>query len=393
VSRRRAWLLGAMLWSTTSSAQELAHAPTLDARPSEPLRIFGLDLPFRTAPVAGAGEFSVAYHLANTWNPTVALRYPDGRFKVYEADGVLRSVRVRSTTNLGRGWALELATSATMLVDGSSAADALASDRFIEGNHVLFLGQADPFQRRLNGLDSRAGLWFRDRNGDSTRFGQGDAFFGTLDWGVTRTFELLQTPDWLATASVSAVAAVPLNVMNQSLAAGLSPGAVVTRRVWRFFSVTLGAALPMQFDRLGPVGGGNAFIDRDFTIGYRAMLSLNATTAGDVLVSAQAEVRGSTCAMARLGQMGPVDPAQAGAASPYQPGTELQRSANAMRLPAEYFALALVLRPGPRARFPTFALYAQEDWKPLFGTRPLRGLHESDNAQDWAVGLRMTWPW
>lgn len=63
-----------------------------------------------------------------------------------------------------------------------------------------------------------------------------------------------------------------------------------------------------------------------------------------------------------------------------------------MKLAAEYMALAVVVTPGHPSRAPTMAIVFQEDWKPLTGSRPGRFFHESDNAQDWGVGLRLEWP-
>lgn len=383
-------LLGGL--ATRAEEPELTHARTVDARPSEPLRMFGLRVPFKTAPLGEGGSFTLDYHLGNTWNPTTALAYPDHRYRLYEADGVIRQLTVRYAEPLAPGWELELALTSYMLVDGSSPADALASDRFIEWTHGWLVAQHDPFQRRLNGLDSRASIMLRDLNGQTERLKAGDALPGTFDLGLTRYFEVVKRDDWLVTASFAAVVGFPLSRFNEFLAVGVAPGAVVTRRLWRWFSATLAVAVPVQLERVLRVNPGTDFIDRQATAGYRAMFALTATTAGGVRITAELEVQGATPAMASRGQQGPVDPAQVGYASPYLAGTGLQRSANSMRMAAEYMALAVLVTPGHPSRAPTLAIVFQEDWKPLTGSRPGRFFHESDNAQDWGVGLRLEWP-
>lgn len=371
---------------------ELTHARAVDARPAEPLRMFGLRLPFKTAPLGEGGAFTLDYHLGNTWQPTTAVMYPDHRYRLYEADGVIRQLTLRYAQPVAPGWELELALTSFMLVDGSSPADALASDRFIEWTHAWMGYTNDPFQRRLNGLDSRASILLRDLNGQTEQVRAGDALPGTFDVGLTRYLELVKGADWLLTASLNAVVGFPLNRFNEFLSVGVSPGAVVTRRLWRWLSATLAVAVPVQVERVLRVNPGTDFIDRQATVGYRAMFALTATTHGGVRISAELEVQGASPAMASRGQVGPVDPAQVGWASPYLQGTGLQRSANSMSMAAEYLALAVVVTPGHPSRVPTLSLVFQEDWKPLTGSRPGRFFHESDNAQDWGAALRVEWP-
>jgi len=371
---------------------ELTHARTVDARPTEPLRMFGLRMPFKTAELSEGGSFTLDYHLGNTWNPTTAVLYPDHRYRLYEADGVIRQLTLRYAQPLAPGWELEFALTSYMLVDGSSPADAIASDRFIEWTHAWLVAQNDPFQRKLNGLDSRASIMLRDLDGQTEQLKAGDAIPGTFDVGLTRYFDVVKRDDWLVTASLNAVVGFPLNRFNEYLAVGLTPGAVVTRRIWRWFSATLAVAVPTQVDQVLRVNPGTGFIDRTASVGYRGMFALTATTNGGVRISAEIEVQGTSPAMANHGQSGAVDPAQVGYASPYVEGTGLERSGNSMRMAAEYMALAVVVTPGHPSRVPTMSIVFQEDWKPFTGSRLMRGFHESDNAQDWGVGLRLEWP-
>ncbi|HYC87015.1 MAG TPA: hypothetical protein VEB86_17400, partial [Chryseosolibacter sp.] len=128
------------------SLPTIEHSALIDTRPNEPIRIFGMRLPFRITPIAGPSEIAFDAHFGNTWNPSGLLEYqqadepyfskpweatyhppyeevPD-RYQFYSADGVIRSAALTWTRKISNRHEFYGALNANMLVGGDSFIDA-----------------------------------------------------------------------------------------------------------------------------------------------------------------------------------------------------------------------------------------------------------------------------
>ena len=138
-------LLGLTATAEESPGHEHTEAP--DARPNDPLRIFGLRAPFKIGPITSERTFAFQYQAGNTWIPTIALQdlsltvaedTPPARFKLYSANGIIRSASLRVIEKIFPTDELELGLNAFIFAADGAALDAPVSNAFIEGLHRAF---------------------------------------------------------------------------------------------------------------------------------------------------------------------------------------------------------------------------------------------------------------
>jgi hypothetical protein len=352
-------------------------------------------MPFKTGPISTGAELSIDYHLGNTWNPTAALQYPDAAaeslsaHKVYGAAGVFRAANFRFTKRLGDNNEIELALSLFQLVKGNALIDLPASGRAIEAFHSL-TGQYDPFQRRRNGLDSRAFIRFQDSTGARAEVRAGQIFLGTLDLGNTKYFDLIKNERLLVTMPMGAFIGIPLNSFSPYLSVGALAGATGTFRISDRSSFTVGLQATVQHDHVLKLGKATQLLDRPVSAGYRGLLAYNHDSSRGGRLSTGLELQGMTAPLSRHRGSSLVDPETIGVQSGFAAGTDLQHTFRTMIFGSEYVSAFISWRWGRTT--PELTFYIQEDWRlfsgPSFGT--LFG--GADNAQDWGLGLKLRLP-
>lgn len=390
-------VVGVLLSGIARAEVEIAHARAPDARPSEPLRIFGLRLPFKTAPISSDAELTIDYHLGNAWNPTAALQFPNGSAqsppanKVYGAAGVFRSANIRFLKRLGKNDEFDLALSLFKLVKGNALFDAPASNRTIEAFHSL-VGQDDPFQRRRNGLDRRAFVFMQDAKGATAEVRSGRLLWGTLDLGRTRYFELVQSDGFLLSVPLGVFVALPLNGFSPYLAVGALVGATGTVAISTRSSITVGLQATAQNDHVLKLGAATQFLDRPVSAGYRMLVAYNRDSSGGGRVSVGLELQGMTAPLSGHKDSTLVDPQSIGLDSGFVAGTDLSHSFRTMIFGSEYLAAFVSWRAGSAKRTPEVTFYIQEDWRIFTGPQFATGFGGSDNAQDWGLGLQLRLP-
>lgn len=390
-------VIGALVFGVARGQSEIVHARAPDARPSEPLRIFGLRLPFKTGPISSGAELTIDYHLGNTWNPTAALQFPDGSpkssmaNKVYGAAGVFRSANIRFVKRLGSDDEVDVALSLFKLVKGNALLDAPASNRTIEAFHSL-LGQDDPYQRRRNGLDRRAFVFMQDARGATAEVHSGRLLWGTLDVGRTRYFDIVESDHFRLTVPLGVFVAVPLNGFSPYFAVGALVGATGTVAISMLSSLTFGLEATVQDDHALKIGSATQFLDRPVSAGYRMLLAYNGDSLGGGRVSVGLELQGMTSPLSGHQESALVDPESLGLQSGFVSGTDLNHTFRTMVFGSEYVAAFVSWKGSRGEKTPEVTFYVQEDWRILTGPQFGSGFGGSDNAQDWGLGLKLRLP-
>ncbi len=389
-------------------APELTRPP--DGRPTEPTRLFNLRLPFKDSPLANRDELSIDLHEGNTWNPTVALEYPGFHpqspgaplvpvsrappgVKLYAADGVIESEIVRETHRISSTDELEVALNLFRLTQGTSPVDFLASGAFIAWSHTHIFHQNDPDQRALNGLDSRAQIFFHDLRGNTYAIGNGQFFLGTLDLGNTKYVPLVRNFRTQLTLIIGAFSSLPLSSFNSHLSVGASVGLAEAVRIVRGFGFSIAAQISGQDNQFLQLWNGLDYFDQPLEADYRLLFSADYELDGGQRFALGFELQGATAPMSSLPlNAAPVNPAAVGVQTPYNPATKLVDSYRGQLLGSEFISLFLQLRLGRARVAPTIDFYLQEDWTLLFGTQPFLLFRQSNDLQDWGFGVRMREP-
>src|SRR5262249_30415438 len=68
---------GSFAQTADSTVHLVEHAPLIDTRANEPIRILSMRIPFVIAPIEGKHNLSLNFHLGNVWNPSGVLEYPN----------------------------------------------------------------------------------------------------------------------------------------------------------------------------------------------------------------------------------------------------------------------------------------------------------------------------
>jgi hypothetical protein len=302
---------------------------------------------------------------------------------------VFRAANFRFTKRLGDNNEIELALSLFQLVKGNALIDLPASGRAIEAFHSL-TGKYDPFQRRRNGLDSRAFIRFQDSTGARAEVRAGQIFLGTLDLGNTKYFDLIKNERLLVTMPMGAFIGIPLNSFSPYLSVGALAGATGTFRISDRSSFTVGLQATVQHDHVLKLGKATQLLDRPVSAGYRGLLAYNHDSSRGGRLSTGLELQGMTAPLSRHRGSSLVDPETIGVQSGFAAGTDLQHTFRTMIFGSEYVSAFISWRWGRTT--PELTFYIQEDWRlfsgPSFGT--LFG--GADNAQDWGLGLKLRLP-
>jgi|GEM_PF-3044188 len=412
--------------TTDSTTRQIEHAPMIDTRANEPVRILSMRLPFRIAPIAGKHEISLDLHSGNTWNPSGVLEYqepwepypakpweatyhphydeaPD-RYQFYSADGVMRSCATTYTRKVSPSGELYTAINVNMLVGGESFIDAAARDNTIEHLHRILLGQDDPFRRFEHGLNL-AEMKFTDRQGRTFEIRPRQLFAGTWDVGYRHFTELLQRQKILWTLSLEAQAGIPLTRGRDHMSAGLIAGTALTKQVTKNYGMTIAVGYAAQHDKVARIR--EEYLDlnyADIVTGYRILLGQNIDFKNHHRFSIGIEMQGMTAPLSTKQRVTAphVVPEDVGVQSSYAPErwtyerpinvTNQRRAARSLIRGSEFLSMNFTYRFGGSDHAPSVTLYLQEDWTVLYDTEgeflPLFLL--SNNAQDFGVGVRLS---
>ncbi len=376
------------------------HTQPPDPKPSEPIRVFGLRMPFKTSPITGRHVLSLTTEGANTWSQTLAIAPPGDdadatadlpdSYKIYGADGVIRSGRLQYTTRITDAQEVEVALNMFMLVNGGSWADFLVSDTLIEAFHTSY-GEDDLFDRRQNGLN-KAGIIFRDRDRNVMKLNDGDLFLGTVDIGTTKYVDLIKNERVLLTLNFGAFAGIPLNSFNSHLALGGSVGSALSVRLGEHNSITTALALQAQHEKVIPIRESKMnFKDNDVLAAYQFLIAYNYDMDGGGRFSGGFEFYGPSSPLSKDKNPNRAELAAAHYTS-NQVGSDrlLDRKFDSLINSSEYISAFIALKPSGFLNALTFYLFVQEDWKVFKSDdRGNRAFVGSTNAQDWKVGVKV----
>jgi hypothetical protein len=429
VKKRQALTFFVMCLAASIQAQDsssVIHAPIVDARANEPIRIFSAWLPFRVAPINDRHEVTLNFHTGNTWNPSGVLEYPDAsepypakpweatyhppysqtpqRYLLYSADGVLRRTTLSYTFRTSAEGEVFTTLTTGRLVGGSGFLDAAVADRSIEKLHG-WLGQDDPFRRFENTLNATE-FTITDRQGQTFRVKPNQLFPGTIDIGYRHFFQLVRNSRLLWSAAGTAQIGMPLARAREHLSAGALFATAVTQQLTQRYSTTLALAYSVQHDKVLRIR--NERFDPEYAsiiTGYRFAWTQSIQLKKNVLYIG-IEMQGMTAPLAtNLRVVAPyLNPEDIGLQTNYKPEywttarpiniTNQRRAARSLIRGSEYLTVSVSYRVGRHLRSPIMSLYIQEDWTVLYdteGTRlPLFTI--SNNAQDLGAGIQLTCP-
>jgi hypothetical protein len=425
-------LIPATLVVHSSFAQQLdsirrgvEHATVVDTRANEPIRMFGLRLPFRISPIAAKNELSLDAHSGNTWNPAAVLEYRDPsepyyvkpwdatyhppydqmphRYQLYSADGVIRSLSIAYTRKISSHHEVYAALNAYTLVGGASFIDKPVNDRTIEDFHRVIFGQHDPFRRLENPLNL-AEVKFTDRNSHTFQMKPRQLTMGTFDLGYRYFFSILRTERNFWSANSEVQLALPLNRAREHLAAGMLVGTAFTHQFTKRYGFTLALAYHAQNDKLIRVRPQHFDPDymRNLT-GYRFVLAQNFDFKNHQRFTFGIEMQGMTTPINTNIRVDAsyMTPEDIGIQTNYYPEhwtpenpiaiTNQRRAARGLIRGSEYVTFNFSYRFGGSSLAPTVSLYLQEDWTVIYNTdgRTLPLFVQSNNAQDFGVGVKV----
>lgn len=397
----------------------LSHIQAVDTAPGEPLRLFNMRMPFRTAQLPGKDQLSVDFHSGNTWNPGVAVFYGDKgsdpscawpqyskdptQYKIYKADGVTRTGTLRYLRQIGHKTEMNLAVSMFGVAGGSNMADALTSDRFIEWAHKKMFNMDDPFYRLQNGLN-QVDFQFTGQTGKALTLDDSRLYLGTAEVGATKFIDIIHNDKVLLTMVVTAQAGVPLNAFNSYASAGAMAGTSVTRKLNEKNKLTAAGQLSGQSDRLVKIRQDNyKFLDQNWRGGYRMMFGHQVDLKKGGAFATAVSLQGLTPTLSKDGQV-IARMERVGIPNQFNHpefwyaeenggeglNTGEQDSRDTLKQGSEYLGFDFSYRPGKEGRSPTISFYVQEDWSLFMGEAP--GFGGMKNAQDWGTGIRVDVP-
>ncbi|MBL7715079.1 MAG: hypothetical protein JNL01_06385 [Bdellovibrionales bacterium] len=396
----------------------LSHIQALDTAPAEPTRLFNMRLPFRTAQLPGKDQISVDFHSGNAWNPGVAVFYgtpgsdptcpwpqyssDPTQYKIYKADGVVRTGTLKYLRQIGNKLELNAALKMFGVAGGTNWADFLSSDRFIEGAHKGIFGMDDPFYRLKNKLN-QVDFQFTGQTGKTLTLDDSKLYMGVAEVGATKFVDIIHNDKVLLTMIVSAAAGVPLHEFNPYVSGGGMVGTSSTVRVNPKSKVTAALAASGQSDQMIKARKDQyLFLDKNWRGGYRMMFAHQVDFKKGGAFSTAVSFQGITPTLSKDGKV-IARMERIGIPNQFEHpefwyavenggeglNTGEQDSRDALKTGSEYLGLDFSYRPGTEGRSPTISVYVQEDWA-LFMASP--GFGGSNNMQDWAAGVSVSMP-
>lgn len=408
---------------TDTLTATIEHAPVVDTRANEPVRIFSMRLPFRISPIASKHEISFDAHSGNTWNPSGVLEYPDAsepyydnpwyeayrpsydqaphRYQLYSADGVIRSATITYTKKISVCGELYASLNANMLVGGGSFFDAAVSDEAIVGFDKMIHNEN---KYRMLDEYNLAEVKFTDRDGRAFEMKPREVYMGTIDLGYRYFFDIVRSVKnkLLWTLSSEAQVGLPLNRAREHLAAGVIIGSAVTKQVTKKYGITLAIGFVAQHDKLLRIHQEEFnFNYAEVITGYRFLLGHNFDFKNRHRFSIGMELQGMTAPVSTKERVyAYLNPEDIGIKTNYIPEywtpqdpiplTNQRRTSRGLISGSEYLSLNFSYRFGEPSRASTIMFYMQDDWA-MKDVLPLVSA-ELTNAQDFGVGLKWIRP-
>lgn len=401
----------------TQTASAIEHAPIVDTRANEPVRIFSMRLPFRISPIVGNHEISFDGHLGNTWNPSGVLEYPDAtepyvsnpwdetyrpsydqdphRYQLYSADGVIRSTFITYIQKTSTHGELFASLNANMLVGGKSFIDAAVSDRAIEGFDKMIHSENS---YRILDAYNLAEVKFTDREGRLLEMKPRTIYMGTIDLGYRHFFEVLRSTSLLWTLSVDAQLGVPLSRARAHLSVGSIVGSAITKQLTKSYGITLAFGFAAQHDKVLRIREEQFDFNYAHVVtGYRFLLGHNFDFKNHKRFTIGIEMQGMTAPLSTKERVQAyLNPEDIGIKTNYIPEywtpqnpiplTNQRRASRALISGSEYLSLNFSYRFGKPDRSSTIMFYMQDDWT-MKDILPLVSA-ELNNTQDFGVGIK-----
>ena len=410
---------GAIAQTETPTAAPVEHAPVVDTRANEPVRIFSMRVPFRISPIASNHEISFDYHTGNTWNPSGVLEYPDAsepyfsnpwdatyrpsydqtphRYQLYTADGVIRSATITYTRKTSVHGELYASLNANMLVGGGSFIDAVVSDRAIEGFDKMIHGEN---AYRILDAFNLAEMKLTDREGRTIEVKPREVYMGTLDVGYRHFLDIIRSTKHklLWTLNINAQVGVPLNRAREYLSAGVLIGSAITKQVTKNYGITLAVGYVAQHDKMLRIRQEKFnFNYADVVTGYRFLLGHNFDFKNHQRFTIGIEMQGMTAPLSTKDRVQAyLNPEDIGIKTNYIPEywtpqdpipvTNQRRAARGLISGSEYLSLNFSYRFGKSDSSSTIMFYLQDDWT-IKDVWPLVS-SELNNAQDFGVWVK-----
>ncbi len=400
-------------------ADTVEHAPVLDTRANEPVRIFSMRIPFRISSIASNHEISFDGHLGNTWNPSGVLEYPDSnesyfanpweetyrpsydqaphRYQLYSADGVIRSAAITYTRKTTVHGELYTSLNANMLVGGGSFIDAAVSDQTIKDFDKMIHNE-NPY-RELDGFNL-AQMKFTDRESRTLEVKPRTIYMGTIDAGYRHFFDIIRSTKnkFLWTMSIDAQVGVPLNRAREHLSAGVIIGSAITKQVTKNYGITLAVGYVAQHDKMLRFRQEEFdFNYADVVTGYRFLLGNNFDFKNHQRFTIGIEMQGMTAPLSTKERVQAyLNPEDIGIKTNYIPEywtiqnpiniTNQKRAARSLISGSEHLSLNFSYRFGKPDRSSTIMFYIQDDLtiKDVLSFVSA----ELNNSQDFGAGIK-----